>query len=242
MNESRPEKARAGWLERITNLAILGTLLILLLNPSGPIGSRVSRQVAETRERRTIENLWGGLTAPQSDVGDEQAAAGAPIVVEFLDYQCPACKAVAPAVSEAWKKGTATIVIRHLPLEEIHPLAEGSGARGRMCRTAGTPSRSTRSPDRRRRLGATAGLAWHGREGWGSATWHGSQNAWADTTRNRGWPMTFNWRRRSGLPLRLRSLRHRGYTAGQVVSRQHWTGFSSKRTTRISRGFFRQAV
>ena len=123
MNESRPEKARAGWLERITNLAILGTLLILLLNPSGPIGSRVSRQVAETRERRTIENLWGGLTAPQSDVGDEQAAAGAPIVVEFLDYQCPACKAVAPAVSEAWKKGTATIVIRHLPLEEIHPLA-----------------------------------------------------------------------------------------------------------------------
>lgn len=123
MNESRPEKARAGWLERITNLAILGTLLILLLNPSGPIGSRVSRQVAETRERRTIENLWGGLTAPQSDVGDEQAAGGAPIVVEFLDYQCPACKAVAPAVSEAWKKGTATIVIRHLPLEEIHPLA-----------------------------------------------------------------------------------------------------------------------
>ncbi len=123
MNESRPEKARAGWLERITNLAILGTLLILLLNPPGPIGSRVSRQVAETRERRTIENLWGGLTAPQSDVGDEQAAAGAPIVVEFLDYQCPACKAVAPAVAEAWKKGTATIVIRHLPLEEIHPLA-----------------------------------------------------------------------------------------------------------------------
>ena len=123
MNESRPEKARAGWLERITNLAILGTLLILLLNPSGPIGSRVSRQVAETRERRTIENLWGGLTAPQSDVGDEQAAAGAPIIVEFLDYQCPACKAVAPAVAEAWKKGTATIVIRHLPLEEIHPLA-----------------------------------------------------------------------------------------------------------------------
>lgn len=123
MNESRPEKARAVWLERITNLAILGTLLILLLNPSGPIGSRVSRQVAETRERRTIENLWGGLTAPRSDVGDEQAAGGAPIVVEFLDYQCPACKAVAPAVSEAWKKGTATIVIRHLPLEEIHPLA-----------------------------------------------------------------------------------------------------------------------
>ena len=182
MNESRPEKARAGWLERITNLAILGTLLILLLNPSGPIGSRVSRQVAETRERRTIENLWGGLTAPQSDVGDEQAAAGAPIIVEFLDYQCPACKAVAPAVAEAWKKGTATIVIRHLPLEEDPPLGEGSGARGRMCRTAGTPSRSTRSPDRRRRLGATAGLAWHGRERLGSATWHGSQNAWADTT------------------------------------------------------------
>lgn len=41
----------------------------------------------------------------------------------FLDYQCPACRTVAPSVSAAWDDGTATIVVRHLPLERIHPFA-----------------------------------------------------------------------------------------------------------------------
>ena len=55
--------------------------------------------------------------------GLEQGSGDRPIVVEFLDYQCPACRAVAPAVRAAWDDGTATIVVRHLPLESIHPFA-----------------------------------------------------------------------------------------------------------------------
>ena len=121
-DESERAKLGGSRLEKITNLAILATLLFLLLNPSGLIGSWFGRQFAETRARRAVEGLWGELTDSASFPVpvEQQVPAGAPIIVEFLDYQCPACRAVAPVVADAWERGTATIVVRHLPLEQIH--------------------------------------------------------------------------------------------------------------------------
>lgn len=116
-------RARRTRLEKITNSAILVTLLVLLLNPSGLVGRWVGRQVAEVRERRAVASLWSELTGVPGDPGHEQASADHPIVVEFLDYQCPACRAVAPLMKAVWDDGTATIVVRHLPLEIIHPFA-----------------------------------------------------------------------------------------------------------------------
>lgn len=40
--------------------------------------------------------------------------------------------AVAPAVADAWENGSATIVIRHLPLERIHPQAR-EAAKAVVC-------------------------------------------------------------------------------------------------------------
>ena len=148
-------------LGKITNFAILGTLLFLLLNPSGVIGSWVVRQFAEKRQQQAVASLWGELTG-LSDAGGETTGDGRPVVIEFLDYQCPACRAVAPQVSKAIEDGSASIVVRHLPLEAIHPFGEGGSEGGRLCRAARPLSRGTRSPDGRWRLGLTTGLARHG--------------------------------------------------------------------------------
>lgn len=121
--EAAPSKARRNKLEKITNIAILVTLLFLLLNPSGFVGRWFGRQVAEVRDRQAVANVWSELTDVPGGSGLGRARTGASIVVEFLDYQCPACRTVAPAVTAAWDEGTATMVIRHLPLERIHPFA-----------------------------------------------------------------------------------------------------------------------
>lgn len=111
-------------LGKITNLAILATLLFLLLNPSGVIGSWAGRWLADIRERRAVADLWSELTGPVGDFGVNSGGDSRPVMVEFLDYQCPACRAVAPTVAEVWDDGPAAIAIRHLPLGQIHPLAE----------------------------------------------------------------------------------------------------------------------
>lgn len=131
MDQKKDVEGGRDRLGRITNIAILGTLLFLLLNPSGVIGSWVGRQFAERRQQQAVAALWGELTG-LSGAGGETTGDGHPVVIEFLDYQCPACRAVAPQVSKAMEDGSATIVIRHLPLEAIHPLAR-EAAKAVVC-------------------------------------------------------------------------------------------------------------
>ena len=127
MDQKKDGEGGRDRLGKITNIAILGTLLFLLLNPSGVIGSWVARQFAEKRQQQAVASLWGELTGRGETTGD-----GRPVVIEFLDYQCPACRAVAPQVSKAIEDGSATIVVRHLPLEAIHPLAR-EAAKAVVC-------------------------------------------------------------------------------------------------------------
>lgn len=123
MDQKKDGEGGRDRLGKITNIAILGTLLFLLLNPSGVIGGWVGRQFAERRQQQAVAALLGELT-PTTD--------GRPVVIEFLDYQCPACRAVAPQVSKAIEDGSASIVIRHLPLEAIHPMAR-EAAKAVVC-------------------------------------------------------------------------------------------------------------
>lgn len=132
VQEGGGKASRGDRLGKITNIAILVTLLFLLLNPSGVIGRWVGRQWAEVRERRAVAGLWTELAGPVSALGVENGGDARPVVVEFLDYQCPACRAVAPVLAEAWDAGLATVVIRHLPIEQIHPVAR-QAAKAAVC-------------------------------------------------------------------------------------------------------------
>ena len=130
--ESGTDGARSSRLDKATNVAIIVTLLFLLLNPSGVIGNWLGGQIGEARERRAHSGLWTQLAGLAEGFGTMNRSDARPIVIEFLDYQCPACRAVAPVVASAWENGTANIVIRHLPLERIHPMARGA-AKAVVC-------------------------------------------------------------------------------------------------------------
>jgi len=44
-------------------------------------------------------------------------------VVEFSDFECPACAATAPVLQQLVDDGSITLVYRYFPLTEIHPNA-----------------------------------------------------------------------------------------------------------------------
>lgn len=59
----------------------------------------------------------------------EVAQAETITIVEFSDFQCPACKAAAPlanAIVQAYP-GQVQLVFRHFPLDSIHPNARSAG-------------------------------------------------------------------------------------------------------------------
>lgn len=65
--------------------------------------------------------------------GDDLAPAGSPrlgagpvTVVEFADFQCPACAVVGPMLQDLAESGEITLVYRHFPLTSIHANADAS--------------------------------------------------------------------------------------------------------------------
>jgi len=75
--------------------------------------------------------LGAGLGAEQT--GDDLAPAGSPrlgigavAVVEFADFQCPACAVVGPILQQMAEANEMTLVFRHFPLETIHANANAS--------------------------------------------------------------------------------------------------------------------
>ena len=82
----------------------------------------------------------GGDTLVRED--SYQTNKGAPVtVVEFGDYQCPACAAAQPQLEQikAQYGAKVNVVFRHFPLSDIHPnaknsaeAAEAAGAQGKF--------------------------------------------------------------------------------------------------------------
>jgi protein-disulfide isomerase len=113
--------------------------------------ARQQRARAETSERDALRrvSLWGGAgtaalfsvllvagalaSGPGApETGDDLAPAGSPrlgtgavTVVEFADFQCPACAVVGPMLSQMAAADEMTLVFRHFPLPQ-HANAEAS--------------------------------------------------------------------------------------------------------------------
>ena len=105
------------------NAAILATLAIVLLSPSGAIGSRVAVAYGNWKSQRAVARAWQTLT----DAPSRLVSHGSPAkqtVVEFIDYECPSCRRIAEQISDAVSSQEVEIVVRHLPLTAIHPNAK----------------------------------------------------------------------------------------------------------------------
>lgn len=117
---------------------IIGTVVLIvavaLLSSSGTQttadGQQVVDQTLAMGDARyayttevTPEATQSGQTA--TDSGSTQENQELVTIVEFSDFQCPACKASLPAVEQVKARypGKVQIVYRHFPLDSIHPNA-----------------------------------------------------------------------------------------------------------------------
>lgn len=76
---------------------------------------------------QTNPNAGGELVVPVGPSDNAKGPANAPItLVEYGDYQCPACSAFHPVVESIFEEaaGNLRFVFRHFPLKNIHPNAD----------------------------------------------------------------------------------------------------------------------
>lgn len=104
--------------DRVANIAIIGAIAILLLNPFGMVGSRLVEAYAGWRSRQAVERVWDVLVDVESRLGAGKSDSG--LIVEFVDYQCPSCRMVSGTIASAVATGEITVVVRHVPLIGLH--------------------------------------------------------------------------------------------------------------------------
>jgi protein-disulfide isomerase len=110
-----------------------------------PAAKFLSRQVQRGRTRPQVEAAYKARFAADQvkDIALEDSPSkgnpAAPVlIVEFADFQCPACRAARPIVEEAMKKhdGQTRLVFKHFPLA-IHQYAEKAARGARAAQTQG---------------------------------------------------------------------------------------------------------
>lgn len=110
-----------------------------------PAAKALAKQVQRGRTRQQVEAFYKARFAADQvkEIALEDSPSkgnpGAPVVmVEFADFQCPACRAVRPLVEEALKKhdGQARLVFKHFPLS-IHQYGEKLARSARAAQQQG---------------------------------------------------------------------------------------------------------
>jgi protein-disulfide isomerase len=120
-------------LEPILNAA---TVLLLLgavygvSRPESQLRSSIRAWREDRQLAREVEQLWPVLTKGGNRL---DAGSGPVTLVEFGDYECPACKAAHVTLGKFTSEhADVGIIYRHLPLTAIHPAAKGA-ARASIC-------------------------------------------------------------------------------------------------------------
>lgn len=103
---------------KIVNTAILATIAILLFNPSGVVGRWIGTTYREWQQRQRISEIWEELVSAPSVLGSPYLDRGRAIV-EFADYDCPACRMVAPTIAELTQRGEAIVVVRYVVSQPV---------------------------------------------------------------------------------------------------------------------------
>lgn len=111
-------------LKAIGSALTTGLLVVCALTVTGLSIKREFGSPPPARKAFDPAPDWRG----HADRGQVLGPSGAPVaLIEYADYQCPACKLLETRIAEARKSVGApfTIVFRHLPLD-IHPFARAS--------------------------------------------------------------------------------------------------------------------
>lgn len=110
-----------------------------------PAAKFIARQVQRGRTRAQVEAAFKARFAPDQvkeialEDSPSKGSPAAPVVlVEFADFQCPACRAAKPLLDDALKKhdGKARLVFKHFPLS-MHQHAEKAARGARAAQQQG---------------------------------------------------------------------------------------------------------
>ncbi len=107
---------------------IFGTLIMII-----GVGFFFSKQTSPTETAQALD--------PAVVAGDKRLAKGNPdatiTIVEFSDFQCPACKATEPFLKDVLTQydGKVQFIYRHFPLDSVHPNARLAGAASEVAKS-----------------------------------------------------------------------------------------------------------
>lgn len=100
-----------------TTVAVAGSFLLL-----GAAGLKAAGHLQPGVYRRELRISRDELNPAQEGKATDASRF---LVLEFADFQCPACRDIEPRIAELRKKyyGKADFLFRHFPLSSIHPRA-----------------------------------------------------------------------------------------------------------------------
>lgn len=115
----------------VTNIVVILIALTLVVQSDSSVVEWWRARTDEAATLSAIDDAWEDLVGEGGVIGSTQT--GEHVLVEFGDYQCPYCRSahqVLESVTAA--DSSVTVVYRHLPLTQLHPLAE-EAARASIC-------------------------------------------------------------------------------------------------------------
>lgn len=113
----------------VLTVTIALATLVLVLSPSGPIGSRIAGWRASRAAAQAVGASWATMDSLAQRLNGRT---GRISIFEFSDYECPYCRANHASIEEwAAKHPDHEMGLLHMPLS-IHPAAEGA-ARAALC-------------------------------------------------------------------------------------------------------------
>lgn len=111
-------------LNAAANALVIVAVLAFLAAPGSPLRQPLARWLENRAAARTLERLRVRLLERASKLGDTTADY---VLVEFLDYECPACRQMHPHVADLASGHPAVLtIVVHFPLSRIHPHAEAA--------------------------------------------------------------------------------------------------------------------
>lgn len=131
--ESSPWAGRLQVLASSVGFIAAAFVMLVILHEMYP--DALHREPAPAQPHTVSE--WPALRA----VGHRIGKASAPIeIVEFTDFQCPACAQMATRLARLDEEypGRLSVIVRHYPLAAIHPLAMGAAIAAECAATATT--------------------------------------------------------------------------------------------------------
>lgn len=109
------------------NVAVPGFLGFFAVGPDGYVWKTLAERAAENRLQERITQLWEAVAAG--------AESDKPVIIEFIDYQCPFCRSMQATLDRAEKDELIAVIRLHYPIRPIHPRAEAA-ARVAICAEA----------------------------------------------------------------------------------------------------------